>query len=258
MQASNDPFDSSSNQHVREDLAAAHRWAVRHELNEGICNHFTAMVPGKPEQFFVLPYGLHWAEARASHFMETGFDGKVRAGSGDVEVTAYCIHAPLHQARSDAKVVLHTHMPYASALTRLEDPTLRNIGQTELGMASLAAYDTEYNGLALDPSEGHRMARVLGPKAKVLFLAHHGVITIGKTVGEAYDLLYFVERACKSQLFALWTGQRLKTISQEVVTHTLNQHKGLPTYTGGSTGEMHLKSLRRLLDADPREDTYRQ
>jgi ribulose-5-phosphate 4-epimerase/fuculose-1-phosphate aldolase len=119
---------------ARVDLAAAHRLAVKHGLNEGIFNHLTQVVPGKPDRYYQIPFGMHWSEVKASSFMEVGInDGEVKRGTGDVERSCYCIHAPIHKALPQAKVVFHTHMPFASALTRLEDPRIKEIGQTEAG-----------------------------------------------------------------------------------------------------------------------------
>ena len=119
---------------ARVDLAAAHRLAVMHGLNEGIFNHLTQVVPGKPDRYYQIPFGMHWAEVKASSFMEVGInDGEVKRGDGDVERSCYCIHAPIHKALPQAKAVFHTHMPFASALTRLEDPHIKEIGQTEVG-----------------------------------------------------------------------------------------------------------------------------
>ena len=96
---------------------------------------------------------------------------------------------------------MHTHMPFASALTRLEDMRLLPIGQTEVGVLRNVAYDEHYTGPAFDPGEGERLARLFGDK-KTLFMANHGVATIGRTVAEAYDRLYYVERAAQVQVYA--------------------------------------------------------
>src|SRR5947209_19683830 len=104
---------------ARVDLAAAHRIAVMHGFNEGIFNHLTLAVPGKPDRYYQIPFGLHWSEVTASCLMEVGHDGTVLAGSGEVERSAYCIHAPMHRLLPvNAAAVFHTHMPYASALAR--------------------------------------------------------------------------------------------------------------------------------------------
>src|ERR1700726_4202055 len=208
---------------ARVDLAAAHRLAVMHELNEGVFNHLTLRVPGS-ESYYQIPFGLHWSEVTAGCFMEIGYDGKRLAGQGEIEQSCYCIHAPMHRLLPGAAAVLHTHMPFASALTRLEDQRILPIGQTELGTAIHTAYDDCYDGPAFDPAEGERLAKTIGDKT-VLMMANHGVATVGETVAEAYDRLYYLERAAQVQLYAMWTGRKLREVKPEAVSYTQQQYE---------------------------------
>src|SRR6266568_8508513 len=146
LESSDAAVDSdAARRRARVDLAAAHRLAVMHGLHEGIFNHLTQVVRGKPDRYYQIPFGMHWSEVKASSFMEVGIDdGEVKRGEGDVERSCYCIHAPIHKALPQAKAVFHTHMPFASALTRLEDPRIKEIGQTEVGLSGAIAYDDEY------------------------------------------------------------------------------------------------------------------
>jgi ribulose-5-phosphate 4-epimerase/fuculose-1-phosphate aldolase len=235
---------------ARVDLAAAHRLADRQGFSEGIFNHFTLAVPGTSDRYLQIPFGLHWSEVTASCLMEVGYDGRLLSGAGDIEQSAFCIHAPIHRLIPSAACVLHTHMPFASALARLDDPRIEAIGQTEIGFLDCIAYDEEYTGLALDPSEGERLAAVLGPKNKVLLMSNHGVLVVGETVAEAYDRLYYLERACQVQLYAMWTGRKLRRVSSAVVEHTLRQYAASPTYQGKSACEHHFAALKRILDRD--------
>src|SRR2546429_2023846 len=233
---------------ARVDLAAAHRLAVMHGLNEGIFNHLTQVVPGKPDRYYQIPFGMHWSEVKASSFMEVGInDGEVKRGDGDVERSCYCIHAPIHKALPQAKAVFHTHIPYASALTRLEDPRIKEIGQTEVGMMGEIAYDDEYTGPALDPAEGARLATVIGDKT-VLFMANHGITTVGATVADAYDRLYYIERAAQVQLYAMWTREPLKQLPAAVVEKTKRDIGGAGLYEGPSPAQRHFDALKRVLD----------
>jgi ribulose-5-phosphate 4-epimerase/fuculose-1-phosphate aldolase len=179
--------------------------------------------------------------------MEVGIDdGKVKRGEGDVERSCYCIPAPIHKALPQAKAVFHTHMPYASALTRLEDPRIKEIGQTEVGLMNEIAYDDEYTGPALDPAEGARLARVIGDKS-VLFMANHGISTVGATVADAYDRLYYTERAAQVQIYAMWTGQPLKQLPDAVVERPC----GISAAAACSTvqfGAVALRCAQRILD----------
>ena len=233
---------------ARVDLAAAHRLAYMHGFSEGIFNHLTLTVPGSSDRYYQIPFGTHWSEVTASTFMEVGIDdGLVKRGEGDVERSCYCIHAPIHKALPQAKAVFHTHMPYASALTRLEDPRIKEIGQTEVGLSGAIAYDDEYTGPALDPAEGARLARVIGDKT-VLFMANHGISTVGETVADAYERLYYTERAAQVQIYAMWTGQPLKQLPAPVVEKTRRDFRDDHLYKGPSPSQRHFDALKRILD----------
>jgi ribulose-5-phosphate 4-epimerase/fuculose-1-phosphate aldolase len=237
---------------LRVNLAAAHRLAVVHGFTEAIFNHFTAVTPSRPDRFFTLPFGKHWAEATASELIECGFDGKVYAGNGYLERSAYCIHVPVHAARPDAGAVLHTHMPYASALTRLADSRLLPIGQTEVSFCADIAYDYDYQGFASEPAEGERLARALGDK-NILFMGNHGILVLGRSIAEAYDRLYYLERAAQVQLYAMWTGKPLKSVDPVVMQRT-QARAGNPTLYGGRPHyELHFDALKRTLAGPPKK-----
>jgi ribulose-5-phosphate 4-epimerase/fuculose-1-phosphate aldolase len=232
---------------ARVDLAAAHRLAVMHDLHEGIFNHLTCRVPGNNDRYYQIPFGLHWSEVTASSFMEVGYDGRLHAGEGEIEQSCYCIHAPIHRLLPQGAAVFHTHMPFASALTRLEDPRILPIGQTELGIAMETAYDDTYAGPAFDPAEGERLVRAIGDKT-VLMMANHGALTVGRTVAEAYDRLYYLERVAQVQLYAMWTGRALKPVPQAVVDSTETQFRSDRRYAGKKPAQWHFEALKRILD----------
>lgn len=255
----NSPEAELAVREARIDLAAAHRVAVWHDLTEGISNHFTVAVPGRADRFFVPPFGLHWSEVRASELLTVDFAGKVLDGEGILQRSAYCIHAPIHAAHPKHAAVLHTHMPYASALVRLEDPQLQALGQTEALLLDQIAYDDHYDGLARDCSEGERLARVLGEKT-ILFMGNHGVVATGRSVGEAYDRLYLLERAARVQLHALWTGLPLKPLTAPQVKKVQRQFHYTPLHDASAPSykpghQLHFEALRRLLDR--REPDYK-
>lgn len=233
---------------VRVDLAAAHRCAVMHGLNEGIFNHLTARVPGEPGRYYQIPWGLHWSEVTASCFMEVDYDGNVQRGEGIVERSAYCIHAPMHRDLPDAMAVFHTHMPYASALTRLQDQHIKPIGQTELGTMMRTCYDEAYDGPGLDPAEGARLAKVCG-KSTIMLMANHGALTVGRNIAQAYDRLYYLERVAQVQLYAMWTNQPLRELSEPVIEKTYAAfRKERVMYGDKSNAEWHFEALKRILD----------
>lgn len=238
----------------RIDLAAAHRLAFINGFNEGIFNHLTVRVPDKNDRYLQIPFGTHWSEVNASCFMEVSYDGKLLSGSGEIEDTCYALHAPIHRLLPDATAVFHTHMPFATALTRLEDPRFLPIGQTELSIDFRAAYDERYDGLAFDPEEGERAAKLLSGGKTVLMMANHGVLVIGRSVAEAYDRLYYVERAAQVQLYAMWTGKPLKYLPDDVVESTRSSFENYKQYGGIMNCDHHFAALKRFLDR--RQEDY--
>ena len=235
---------SVADRQARVDLAAAFRLAVRMDLHEGVCNHFTFMLPdGK--RFLLNPYGLHWSEVTASNLLALDATGRVLEGDGEAERTAFYIHSRIHLANPKAACVLHTHMPYATALTLTEPGRLEMVEQNALRFADDIAYDDTYNGLVADDAEGDRLARVLGSK-RVLFLANHGVIVVGPGVAEAYDLMYYLERACRLQVLARATGLPLRKVRPEVVRDTYRMILAdTPKYAAA-----HFSALKRILDRE--------
>jgi len=239
---------------ARVDLAAAHRLCVMNGFHEGIFNHLTLTVPGKPGRYYQIPFGMHWAEVTASSFMEVSFDGELLAGEGEIEQSCYCIHAPIHRDVERAGAVFHTHMPWASALSRLEDPSILPIGQTEIGVMRDTAYDFTYDGPAFDPAEGARLAKVIGDK-NILIMASHGAATIGRTVADAYDRLYYLERVAQVQILAMQSGRPLKFLPQDVVDKTVKEFSQPHQYGNRSNRERHFDALKRILDK--REPDYK-
>lgn len=229
---------------ARRDLAAALRLAHRFGFGEGICNHFSFALPGCDDLFLLNPLGRHWAEMRASDVLLLDGEGRVLAGEGEPELTAFCIHAPVHRRCAAARAVLHTHMPYATAMTMLADQRLLPLHQTALRFWGHIAYDEDFAGLADDPAEGERLAALLGER-QVLFMANHGVLVTGPTIATAFDRLYYLERACRQQVLALQTGQALRPVGDNVAKQTAAQFAAINDY-----GEDHFRALKRLLDKD--------
>jgi ribulose-5-phosphate 4-epimerase/fuculose-1-phosphate aldolase len=229
---------------ARVDLAAAFRLAVRMDLHEGVCNHFSTMLPdGKT--FLLNRYGLHWSEVTASNLLALDAQGRILAGEGEFEKTAFYIHSRIHLANPHATCVLHTHMPYATSLTLLEGGRLEMVEQNALRFHDDIAYDDTYNGLVVDDAEGDRLARALGTK-RVMFLANHGVIAVGPSMAEAYDTLYYLERACRLQVLAKSMGGKLRPVRPEVVRETYRLIAAdAPKYAGA-----HFEALKRILDRE--------
>lgn len=229
---------------ARVDLAAAFRLAVRLDLHEGVCNHFSVML-ADGRTFLLNRYGLHWSEVSASNLLALDAAGRILAGDGEYEKTAFWIHSRIHLAHPQAACVLHTHMPHATALTLLEDARLEMVEQNALRFYNDIAYDDTYNGLVVDEAEGDRLARVLGTK-RVLFLANHGVIVVAPTVAEAFDALYYLERACRLQVLARMMGGKRRAVRPEVVERTFALMRADAAQYAGA----HFSALKRILDRE--------
>jgi ribulose-5-phosphate 4-epimerase/fuculose-1-phosphate aldolase len=230
---------------ARIDLAAALRWADRDGLSEGVCNHFSVVVPGRDDRFLLNPNRRHWSEVTASSLVMVDDDGRLIEGDAPPEATAFYIHWRLHKGAPQARCVLHTHMPYATALAMLEEPELLPLSQSSLMFHGQVAYDGTYNGLAIDASEGDRMAAALGNRS-VLFLANHGVVVTGPTVAHAFCRLYYLERACMHQVMAMSTGRRLRLVPDAMAEMTRQQIA--EDEAAMATGMFD--AIRRLLDRD--------
>ena len=235
----NDPVTQA-----RLDLTTALRTAARHGLNEGVCNHFSMAVPGREELFLVNPQGLHWSEVTPADLVMADGEGNVIEGKYPVEATAFYIHARIHAGNPKAQVVLHTHMPYATALTSITDGRIEMCTQNAFRFWDRIAYDEQYAGVALSNDEGDRMCRALGDK-DILFLRNHGVIVTGRTVAQAYDDLYYLERTALVQVLAMQTGRPLHNTDEAMVAHAARQ-----IANDTQQAFLHFESLKRLLDRD--------
>jgi ribulose-5-phosphate 4-epimerase/fuculose-1-phosphate aldolase len=238
----NAALDTEAIRQARIDLAACFRMAARLGLAEGICNHFSALVPGHSGLFLVNPYGYAFAEITASRLLICDLDGHVVAGEGEPEATAFFIHARLHMNKPNATAAFHTHMPNATALSMLEGPPLAWAGQTALKFYGRTAVDEAYGGLALDTAEGDRIAAAMGD-ADVVFLKNHGVMVTGPTIAEAWDDLYYLERAAEAQVKALSTGRPLLPVPPEVARRTYEQMRE----GDAESARLHLESVKRIL-----------
>ncbi|MGV8920433.1 MAG: aldolase [Pseudomonas sp.] len=235
-------LDSAEIIEARIDLAASLRMAARLGLSEGICNHFSALVPGHPKLFLVNPYGLAFEEVTAASLLICDFEGHVIAGDGMPEATAFYIHARLHLHKATAVAAFHTHMPNATALAMIEGQPLAWAGQTALKFYGRVAVDEHFNGLALDTSEGDRIAAAMGD-ADIVFLKNHGVMVTAPSIAEAWDDLYYLERAAEVQLKAMSSGRPLKIVPKAIAEKTARQMRE----GNAQSARMHLDSVRRVL-----------
>ncbi len=199
----------------RRDLALALRAAEHHGFSEGICNHFSLALPDQSGRLLINPRGLLWGEVGAADIVLVDEAGQKLAGRHEVEATAMFIHAAVHRiARKTC--VLHTHMPYATALTVTRPGGLdTTLSQNAMRFHGRVAVDSKYNGAALDVAEGQRIARAMQGR-DIAFLANHGVIVCGESVAWAYDDLYYLERACQIEVLAATSRYELAPTTPEI------------------------------------------
>ena len=226
---------------LRNDLALALRAAAHHGLSEGVCNHFSVALPDGSDRFLINPRGLHWSEIGAEDIVLVDASGAKLAGHHPVEPTAMFIHAAVHRIARKA-CVLHTHIPYATALTLTQGRTLDTaLSQNAMRFHDRIAVDAVYNGLALDASEGERIATVMDG-ADVAFLGNHGVIVCGERNDYAHDDLYYLERACMVEVLAASTGRPLVPVDAALAGRVAAQTNGERLQS-----ELFFASLRRTL-----------
>ena len=241
----NTELDADAVRQARVDLAACFRMAARLGMHEGICNHFSFVVPGRDDLFLVNPYGWAFSEITASRLLVCDFAGNVVAGEGVPEATAFFIHARVHKNVPRAKAAFHTHMPNATALAMLEGPPLLWAGQSSLKFYGRTHVDEEYNGLALDEQEGDRIAGSIG-EADIVFMKNHGVMVVGESIAFAWDDLYYLERACEAQRLAMSMGRTLKPVPPELAARTYAQMRE----GDRDSARLHLESIKRILAKD--------
>ncbi len=264
---------------LRRELAAALRLAEKFGFSEGICNHFSVVVPSTDarsdsdarndradtrldpdarnsradakwaseapnnERYLINPYGLHWSEMRPEHLLLIDGDGRVLEGDGEVEATARHIHVQGHRANPRHACILHVHMPWATSLTMVKGGKLEMAHQTAARYYGRIAYQS-FGGIALNESEGARIASVQksNPNADVFFLAHHGISIGAPTISLAFDELYYLERACKQQVLAMSTGRFLEIMPEDQVKETARQYMQLIEFQA----EKHFQALMRV------------
>lgn len=226
---------------LRHDLAVALRAAALHGLSEGVCNHFSVELPDASGRFLLNPRGLMWREVGPDDIVMIDAQGAVLAGRHAVEPTAMFIHAAIHRLAGKA-CVLHTHMPYSTALTLTTERALdTTLSQNAMRFHGRTAVDAHYNGLALDVAEGERIARAM-QGADVVFLGNHGVVVCGPRIDHAYDDLYYLERACQVQVLAQSTGRPLRPVDAALAQRVCDQTLGERLQS-----ELFFEALRRTV-----------
>jgi ribulose-5-phosphate 4-epimerase/fuculose-1-phosphate aldolase len=239
-------FATLDHKGLRADLAAAFRWAVRLNLHESVANHFSVAVNTTGRRFLINPNGRHFSRITASSLIEIDADDPATLDRPDApDPTAWGLHGAVHRACPHAVCVLHVHSIHATVLASLADSRLPAIDQNSAMFHNRIVIDDQYSGMAFD-AEGARCATLLAdPAITTMIMGNHGVMVIGQTVADAFNRLYYFERAAETYIRALQTGRPLRVMSEDIAERTAREWE---TYPGLASA--HLRELRAILDAE--------
>lgn len=221
---------------MRVDLAAAYRLAVIYGWTDLNNTHFSARIPGT-DHFLLNPFGMLFDEITASSLVKVDHKGNLIGESGyPTNPAGFVIHGAIHMQVPDANCIIHTHSRFGTAVS-MQKQGLLPVSQKALTLMGWLAYH-DFEGAALDADEQPRIVRDLADK-KILILRNHGLLTAGKTMGEAFVWMYRIETACRMQIDALSGGAELNPVSNATQKRTIAQ--GLKMYTPGGFIEAGLE-----------------
>jgi ribulose-5-phosphate 4-epimerase/fuculose-1-phosphate aldolase len=237
---------------TRVDLACAFRLVAHQGWLHGIANHISIRVPGNEEHFLLNPYGLEYREVTASSLVKIDLHGnKVMNSPFDVNQAGFVIHSAIHAARKDITCAIHTHTEAGMAVSALK------CGLLPLSMSAIRFHNRvsyhDYEGVTLDTDERDSIAAHLGPSNYAMILRNHGLLTLGRNLGEAFYLMYNLEKACRSQLSAMATGAELEIPPEDVLEKSAEQS----WRTGNSNTNEHPAWQAFMREMDELDPSYR-
>jgi ribulose-5-phosphate 4-epimerase/fuculose-1-phosphate aldolase len=228
---------------TRVNLAACYRLAAHFRMTDLIYTHISARVPGPEHHFLINAFGLLWDEIGASTLVKVTLDGDIvddPTGNG-INRAGYVIHSAVHRARADVECVMHTHTAAGIAVSAQERGLLP-LSQHAMRFTDSIGYH-DYEGLALETDEQARLVADLGSH-NAMILRNHGLLTCGASIAQAFDLMYYLERACQAQIGAMGGDAKLNIPPAAVAQKTAQQFRNLP-YKAQKT---EWKALLRMLD----------
>ncbi len=235
---------------MRVDLAAAFRLAAHFDWHEAVANHFSLAVSNDGKRFLMNPRWRHFSKIRASELLLLNSDDDSTMKRPDApDLTAWSLHGRLHAALPHARCIIHLHPPYATAIASLADPEIKAIDQNTARFFNRVAFDMGYGGMANNDVEGDRLAKLMGNKS-IMMMGNHGILICAATVAEAFDLTYYMERACRNLVLAYQTGQKLHAMSPEVAEKTAQEWE-----TDREQFHSHFSEMKLILDAQ--DPTYK-
>ncbi len=235
----------------RVDLACAFRWTARLNMHEAVANHFSLAVNDDGSQFLMNPNQVHFSRIKASDLLLIDANDPETMNRPDApDPTAWGLHGAVHRNCAHARCVLHVHSIHATVLASLADSKLPPVDQNSAMFFNRHVVDEHYGGLAFE-EEGQRCSQLLAdPKVKVMVMGNHGVLVIGHNVADAFNQLYYFERAAETYIKALWTGRPLRVLSDDIAEKTASEMDDYP-----GQAERHLAELKAILDEQ--EPAYR-
>lgn len=229
---------------ARVELAACYRLIAYFKMTDWIYNHISVRAPDSHEHYLINPFGLLYEEITASNLVKVDVNGKlVEDVALDVNPAAFVIHGAIHQARPDVGCILHTHTA-AGVGVAAQKHGLLPISQHAFKVYDRIAYH-DFEGIALDVEEQQRLVADIGQK-DVLILRNHGLLTMGKGVREAFELMFYLERACQIQIAALAGDSEVIHPSTAVCQRTCEQFAGDDSFVQGRDWQALLRLLDRI------------
>lgn len=242
----NAPIPNLTHWQERCDMAAAFRWTARLNMHEAVANHFSLAINPEGTRFLINPNGRHFSRITASSLIEIDANDPATMARPDApDPTAWGLHGSIHRALPHARCVMHVHSIHATVLASLADSRLPAIDQNSAMFHNRLVVDDHYGGMAFE-EEGARCATLLAePRTTVMVMGNHGVLVIGQTVAEAFNRLYYFERAAETYIRALQTGRPLRVLPDDIAEKTAQEWEAYPGFA-----EVHLRELRAILDTE--------
>lgn len=225
----------------RTNLAACYHLADYFNFSDIIWNHITAKTSSKKNTFLINKFGLRYDEITASNLLEIDHTGNIINGDGEINYTGFIIHAAVHKKREDINCVMHTHSRAGLAISCLEEGLKPLIQDAAIFHNRVSYHDWE--GMSTNSNECERLENNLGSN-NVMILRNHGLLTCGKSISEAFMLMYYLDRACKNQIDILSTGKKIIIPSNKILEFAANQYND-PRF---QLGKHEWPALLRLLD----------
>ena len=231
---------------LRVEVAACYRLIRHFGWDDLVYNHVTARIPDREHEYLINPYGLMYDEVTASNLVRIDIDGKIlEASPHEINPAGFVIHSAVHAARPDVACVIHTHSRAGVAISALKEGFVP-VSQGGFQFFDRVAYH-DYEGFALDLAEQRRLVADLG-RHRAMILRNHGLLVCGRSVPDAFRLLYYLEQACQVQLDALQTGKNIVLPAAEIREHTARQWEGGAAGIGSGSTFREWPALLRMLD----------